>query len=190
MKMIVLPVAILATIILVFTLVPDSVGIMAFSGLLFLKGEVWRLLTFTFAHANAAHLVENIASLVVASLLAYEAGLGVNEYLTAIGIAIVMVAAIDLFFFPSLVVVGASAAVFAIYGAFAMKGSYFVNRSWMIPLLGVTALAKYGTALATGSVTEGLAFQTLLHFTGFAAGICAMFIATSVTRMTRQRMLS
>jgi len=185
-----LPTSILALMLAIFVLVPNAILFLAFKRDAFLAGELWRVLTFPFVHVNGAHLLENVAALLVASLLAYEVGLTLREYIVAFVLACLAVAMTDLTFFPALVLAGASTGIFAIYGAFAMRGSVFVHRGWLVAIIAVTVFTKYGIGMLTGTVTEAAWLETLMHFIGFCAGLAVIVTADIISRLTRQRVLA
>ncbi len=185
-----LPASLLALIIGVFVLVPNAMVWLAFKREAFLGGELWRLVTFPFVHVSASHLFENIVAFFVATLLAYEAELTVAQYALAVVFSTLVVAAIDVAWLPTLVLAGASSAIFAVYGAFAMKGSMFVQRRWLIVILGATIMTKYGVAAATGSIESGIMLQTLLHVAGFLSGLAVIFVCGNLARANKRRMLT
>lgn len=185
-----LPTSILATMLAVFILIPNAILFLAFKRDAFLAGELWRLITFPFVHVNGAHLLENVAALIVASLLAYEVGLTLKEYGIAFILACLTVAMADVAVFPALVLAGASTGIFAVYGAFAMRGSVFVHRGWLVGIMAVTVFTKYGISMLTGGPSDTVWFETLMHFFGFCAGLSIIIIVDVVSRLTRQRVLA
>jgi membrane associated rhomboid family serine protease len=190
-RFILLPSSILVAIIGVFLLVPNALALLAFRPESFIAGEFWRIVTYPFVHMDANHLFENIVALIVASLLAYEVEMTTAQYVVAFAASVFVVAIADLVYFPALLVIGASAAIFAVYGAFAMKGSVFITKGWLVPILAVTIWTKYGMNLLTStSVDQGLLAQTLLHFLGFATGVGAMIVCLEIARATRRRVLT
>lgn len=185
-----LPAGVLVVIVAVFLLIPNALVWLAFSGSAFLGGDWWRILTYPFVHATTAHLLENVLSLSVASLLAFEVEMTAVQYIAAFVASVALVAFADILFFPTLVILGVSAAVFAVYGAFAMKGSVFISKSWLVAILGATVWARYLTGQATGSAPHEIIAQTLLHFLGFAAGVAIMIVCLEVAKSTKRRVLT
>jgi rhomboid protease GluP len=182
------PSSLLLAIVAIFLLVPNAVALLSFSGSSFLSGEFWRLVTFPFVHLQAGHLAENIVALLVASLLAYEVGVTAWQYIVAFAAAALVVAVIDVVWFPFLVVVGASSGIFAVYGAFAARGSEFVSKLWLIPILATTVLVKWGLEVLAGGVEFATTIQTVLHMAGFITG-CAIILVTHHITTERRRVL-
>ena len=189
-KFILWPTSILVLIIGIFLLVPNAVALFAFRGDSFLAGEVWRIITFPFTHLDMNHLFENTIALVVASLLAYEVEMTPAQYMIAFGASLLTVAIADMIYFPALLIVGASSAIYAVYGAFAMKGSVFISRSWLVPILGATIWTKYLVGMFANQTVSNLMAQTLLHFLGFATGIAMMIVCLEVAKSTKQKVFS
>jgi membrane associated rhomboid family serine protease len=181
-----MPSGILLAIVAVFLLVPNGLAWLAFSGDKFFAGELWRLLTFPFVHTNVGHLAENIAALLVASLLAFEVGVTKMQYVVAFALATIVVATIDVIWFPLVILVGASSGIFAIYGAFATRGSEFVSKLWLIPILGTTVLVKWGLSLLQGGVDTATAVQTVMHLAGFLTGGAIIFMTHIMTAERRK----
>jgi membrane associated rhomboid family serine protease len=187
-EFVLIPVTIVAAVVSVFMLVPDATRLLGFTGADFLGGQVWRIFTFPFAHVNTSHLLDNVLALCIASLLAYEVGLSKWQYAVAMVGAVLSVALLDTFFFPTLVIVGLSSAIFAVYGAFAMHGSMFVSSTLLVPIVGATVLVKYGLAFVSGNADGVMMLQTGLHMAGFVAGIATMAVWAANAR--NRRMLS
>lgn len=183
-----MPSGLLLGIIAVFLLLPNALALLSFSSSRFLSGEIWRLATFPFVHVDLGHLAENAVALLVASMLAYEVGVTRWQYLVAFALACLLVAVIDVVWFPLVVIAGASAGIFAVYGAFATRGSEFVSKLWLVPVLGTTVLVKWGIAALSGSADAATAIQTLMHLAGFLTGVAIIGI-THVMTAHRRRVL-
>ena len=194
MRFIMLPAGLLAAIVAVFLLVPNAIIWFAFSGKSFLAGELWRIFTYPFVHYNVEHLIENALALVVVSLLAYEIEMTAWQYVLAFTASWLLVAAVDTVLFPAIVIVGASAAIYAVYGSFAMKGSSFIHRSWLVVIIGLTVCLRLLFNILTGSgandVPLDVALQTVLHLFGFAVGICMMVMCVEIGKATKQKVFT
>jgi len=183
-----MPSSLLLGIIAVFLLLPNALALLSFSSARFLSGEFWRLVTFPFVHVDLGHLGENAVALLVASMLAYEVGVTRWQYLVSFVLACLLVAVIDVVWFPLIIIAGASAGIFAVYGVFATRSSEFVSKLWLIPLLGTTVLVKWGIATLSGSVDATTVIQTLMHLVGFLTGVAIIGI-THVMTAHRRRVL-
>jgi membrane associated rhomboid family serine protease len=150
-----------------FFLVPNSLALFSFSGKFLFQGEVWRLLTFPFAHVNLNHLIENIVALGITSLLAFELGLRGTNFIYCFLLSSFIVALSDAFLFPSYVIAGASLGIYAVLGQISIQGSNFIPKFVLIPLLGLSAFIKN---LFSGFMPD-LLQQSLFHFSGFIIGI-------------------
>jgi len=156
---------------LVFFAFPDAVTVLAFSGETFFRGEIHRLFTFPFTHATHGHLIENLLALLATTFLAYEVGLRGGYFIFCFLGASFLIALSESPFFPTLLLAGASVGIVSILGFISIKGSNFIPKFLLIPILLLPLIIKYGlTVWQTGfSFVSGAEF--LFHFSGFIAGI-------------------
>jgi membrane associated rhomboid family serine protease len=155
-----------------FFFVPSSLSILSFSGKTFFGGEVWRLATYPFAHVNLMHLIENIIALLTTVSLAYEFGLRGKEFITVFLLSGIVIALAEAFLFPVIIIAGLSLGIYAVLGSLSIKGSNFIPKYILIPLLGISVFLKY---LFTGVSKESLQ-QSLFHFAGFVSGIAVFYL--------------
>ncbi|MEK6922985.1 MAG: rhomboid family intramembrane serine protease [Nanoarchaeota archaeon] len=161
---------------LVIFFIPYSLKMFAFSGTKFFSGEFWRLITFSFAHVNASHLFENVVVIVLVSILGYEFGLSGKLFLLFfLGVSF-LVAILDAIIFPLLVIAGASLGIYGVAGALSIKGSNFIPKRYLIPLLGVTVFFTYFFGSFTCAECSRDFVQALFHFSGFLTGIILVYI--------------
>ena len=156
-----------------FYAIPGVAEKLGFSGVKFLAGEVWRFVTFSFAHVSQTHLLENIISLLVAFFLATEIEVVSVHYIAAFFGAGLVVAILNVLAFPTLLMAGASVGIYATYGALSARGSPYVSRKVLVPILAVPVLAQFVLKALSGS---GILVQILLHSVGFAFGVVLLFI--------------
>lgn len=161
---------------LIYLLFPNSLEIFSFSGVKFISGEVWRIATFPFAHISLTHLIENIIAIAAVSFLAYEFGLKGKQFLLYFLAVSFIVALADAFLFPLLIIAGASLGVYGIIGALSIKGSNFIPKLYLIPLLGISIFFKYFLTLINCPDCPINLPQTLFHFSGFVVGIFLIYI--------------
>ncbi|MBI2549295.1 rhomboid family intramembrane serine protease [Candidatus Woesearchaeota archaeon] len=163
---------------LVYLLIPNSVNTLAFSGEAFLRGELYRLVTFPFSHENLFHLVENIVALSVIALLAYELHFHGFDFLLVFFGAGLLLAFADLLFFPAIILAGTSLGIYAVLGTLVLKGDKFLPKKLMIPLLIFSIFSKllYDLYTCQSCITQETVNQALFHFFGFGTGmiICVM----------------
>ena len=100
-----------------FFLIPDSLNIFSFSGETFFKGQLWRLITFPFAHIGLSHLIENFVALAITSLLAFELGLRGKEFIGIFLLSGILIALADSFLFPTILIAGLSMGIYAVLGS-------------------------------------------------------------------------
>ena len=162
----------------VFFLVPNSLEILSFSGNTFFKGEIWRLFTFPFTHINFSHLIENIIAISITSFLALEFNLRSRYFVYCFLLSNFIVALADAFLFPTIILAGASLGIYSILGALSIKGSNFIPKYILIPLLGTSAFIKYIFS-AFSKITIN---QALFHFSGFVIGIALFYLFTKIKR--------
>jgi len=159
----------------IFFLMPGALQLFSFSGETFFKGEVWRLITFSFTHVNLSHLIENIVALGIISLLAFEFGLKGKYFIYCFLLSSILVALADGFLFPALIIAGASLGIYSVLGSLSIKGSNFIPKPVLVPLFGLSALGVFHRDLV----------QSLLHFSGFISGICIFYLLIKIKKKPR-----
>jgi len=155
----------------VFFAFPEAVSTLAFSGETFFQGEIYRLFTFPFTHAGRGHLIENLIALAMTTFLAYEIGLRGGYFIFCFLGASFLIALSESPFFPTILIAGASVGIVSILGFISIKGSNFIPKFLLVPILLLPLIIKYGlTVWETGfSFVSGAEF--LFHLSGFGAGI-------------------
>ncbi len=172
MKQVFIISAMMAFISLAAFFIPNSLSLYAFSGRLFFQGEAWRIITFPFVHVNFEHLIENVLTLMLTSLLAFEFELKGTQFLAVFMISIAAIALADSFLMPSTLIAGLSLGVYSILGFLSMKGSNFIPWYVIVPLLGLSPFLRYIVApLDNAGIT-----QSLFHFSGFWMGIGVFYL--------------
>lgn len=81
------------------------------------NGEWWRLLTSTFLHGGLMHLIANMYGLLFVGIF-LEPLLGRTKYLTAYLLTGILASCASLWWYDATVSVGASGAIFGLYGLF------------------------------------------------------------------------
>lgn len=162
----------------IWYIVPDSIHLLSFSGILFLKGEVWRIITYIFTHTSKTHLFENIVALAAVSFLGYEFGLKEKEFLWYFFAASIIIALTSIAIVPTFIIAGASLGIYGVIGALSIKGSSFISKLTLIPIFAVSIFFKDIITVVTCPACEINAMQTAFHLSGFIAGIFLVTIPT------------
>jgi len=128
---------------------------------LILDGQYYRLITSMFVHASIAHLAGNMLFLLVFGLRAEEM-FSLPEYLAVYLLGGLAGNLASLFLLPFSVSVGASGAIFAMFGAVAVYARRSINQSIIGALI-------YGFFLLFISSGEGV--NVFAHLGGLVAGL-------------------
>ena len=155
--------------VLVF-MIPDSADKLALIPEKVKVGEIWRMLTYQFTHLNEVHLIENMVGVVLAALLALELSVSTKKfaltYFTGGSIAI-----LPLWFASPFIALGASAAIFAIFGFLSLAIKKINITPWWI----VVFFIIITSASMAFNVKQGLA-----HLSGFVYGIMFFMLLKSI----------
>ncbi len=175
-----IPAILIALVSSVIFLLSGSLELFSYSGVKFMGGEIWRLITFQFAHTSLSHLLENLIALLVVTLFAKEINLPIRYFLLLFFMVSMGIALFGSVIFPLLVMAGASLGIYGILGGISMQGSSIIPRKVLIVLLGLSVFAKYLFDLLTCSdcITNKLFLQTIFHFSGFLAGLFIIYPIT------------
>ncbi len=167
---------------IVFFGFPGKELILAFSTKTFFSGEIYRLFTFPFTHIGLPHIVENMLALFVLTILAFEVGLKGTQFVIAFIGASWLVAFGEAPFFPALLIAGASVGIMAISGFVGAKGSKFIPRILLLPILLSPLLLKDGLSiLQNGEYNLSSNSSLLFHLSGFIIG-AIFFLLLSLTK--------
>lgn len=150
------------------------------------NGQIWRLFTQIFLHGSIGHLFSNIIGLIAAGrLLDYVAG---KKTLLAVFVIGGLFASITSSIYnPAVVSVGASGAIFAVYGA--IFSSYFFNpkmREIKVP----KSIWMASAFQAVDSITYGLSHagvDNAAHIGGLIAGFALMSVVYRFTFETEDK---
>jgi len=169
--------------------IPGSLELLGFSGQYFLSGEIWRLFTFPFSHVSLGHLAENAMALLITSLLAYEFGLRGRYFVYCFTLSGIAIALLEAMLFPAILIAGASLGTYAVLGSLSIKGSNFIPKYILIPMLASTIFMMYAVNLFTcpECITAVSIYSSMFHLAGFIAGISIFYVA--VWMRPRKRVL-
>lgn len=185
MLLIIASLVIAALSLLIFFNFPEAVSVLAFSGETFFRGEIYRLFTFPFTHIGSAHLIENLIALLMATFLAYEVGLRGNSFVFCFLGSSFLLALAESPLFPTLLIAGASVGIISILGFASIKGSNFIPKFFLIPILLLPLIIKYGlTVWQTGfSFVSNAEFS--FHLSGFVVGIAFFYLFKTLKKEKR-----
>ena len=181
MKKIFIITSLLVLISFVLFFIPNILSVFSFSGESFFKGEIWRLVTFSFVHVSLSHLIENVIALLIVTLLAYELGLKGKQLLVCFFLSAAIIAFIEAFFFPTLVIAGLSLGIYAVLGSITIKGSKFISKFITIPIIGLSIFIKYFFSAFEDSYMK----QAYFHFAGFITGIAVFYLLMKLKKKRR-----
>ena len=139
------------------------------------EGEWWRLITSTFLHANLVHLGMNMLILWLVGA-ALESGIGRGRFLTIYVVSGLAGSAGALLFSPDGITVGASGAIFGLFGAALVaerQGTYLLGGS-------VMGLVILNFVLTFAFASQGISVGA--HLGGFVGGALAMLALTRLGR--------
>lgn len=141
---------------------------------LVIEGEWWRLLTSTFLHGGIMHILANMYGLVFVGLF-LEPVLGRTKYLIVYILTGILASISSIWWYKATVNVGASGAIFGLYGVFLsllmtnifpreMKGGFLLSTSVFIGfnlIMGLTG--GIDNAAHIGGLISGLIIGFLLY---------------------------
>lgn len=160
-----------------FFLIIDSLVFMSFSGQSFFSGQLWRLFTFPFTHISFSHLIENMAALGISILLMLEFELTSRMFIKIFLLSGILVALGTGLAVPLLPIAGASLGIYAVLGSLSIKGSNFIPKYILMPLLLFSIFAMQAVSMLSGQALTIQGMQSsLFHLMGFGAGIALFYI--------------
>lgn len=145
---------------------------------LVIEGQYWRLLTNTFLHGGIMHLFVNMYSLILVGLF-LEPILGKTRFLLVYLISGILASCASIYWYDATVSVGASGAIFGLYGAFLVLiiakvipkeiGNVFFSSIIIFIgynlLIGFTASSGIDNAAHIGGLLSGMLLSFILLFT-------------------------
>ena len=140
-----------------------------------LNGEVWRLFTAMFIHADIAHIVGNMLFLLIFGLRA-EKMFDLKEYFLVYLLSGLAGGFLTLFLGPNTVSVGASGAIFGVIGACTIYARRAIGQSIVTALL-------YSFFLLMINIS--LNVNVFAHLGGLIAGLLIGYVLAT-TRKPRQ----
>lgn len=137
------------------------------------NGEYWRLLTVALTHGGVMHLFFNMYALLVLGN-SVESALGRNKFLIIFLISQVGASLASIYFSSiNTVSVGASGAIFGLFGAMAVISKRFGLETKQIYVL-------VGINFAIGFILPGIDWHA--HLGGLISGVVATYLVLAPTR--------
>ncbi len=180
-KLVIILLTFLVTIVAIFVALPSAVNLLGFSGEQFFGGEVWRILTFPLTHATSAHLIENVVALFIVSLLMLEFKLSTKDTAYLFMGSSVLVAFVVGLILPSVIIVGASLGLYALYGGLTIRGKEYVPLYITWGLIGIVIFLNFVYCIKYGTGLE----QPIFHTIGFVAGVTFLGVKDKLKRKKR-----
>jgi len=125
------------------------------------QGEIWRLFTSMFVHADIAHIAGNMLFLFIFGLRGEEM-FSLPEYLSIYFLGGLTGNLISLVLLPGSISVGASGAIFAMFGA----AIIYARRSFRQSIIGALIYAFFLLVLSSGAGVNNFA-----HIGGLVTGL-------------------
>jgi rhomboid protease GluP len=139
------------------------------------NGEVWRLFTGMFVHANIAHIVGNMLFLFIYGLRA-EDMFDIKEYLLIYFVSGLAGGLLTLFLWPDSLSVGASGAIFGMIGASTVYLRRAIGQSIITALMFVFFLFAFNF---------GPNVNYLAHLGGLVAGLFIGYVLAATRKPRR-----
>jgi rhomboid protease GluP len=140
-----------------------------------MNGEVWRFFTAMFVHADITHIFGNMFFLLIFGLRA-EDMFDVEEYLLIYFLSGLAGGFLTFIFWPSALSVGASGAIFGLFGATVI----YVRRA-----IGQSIIAALIYAFFLFAINIGPQVNPFAHLGGLVAGLLIGYLLAA-TRKPRQ----
>ena len=157
-------------------LIPEALASMAFSGELFFGSqELWRLISFPFAHIGTMHLLQNVIAISIITYIGHEIDLRSDIYLGAFLIVSFVTALITGLLLPAMLIAGLSLGIYAIFGSVSVKAANFIPKKVLLPILAIAILLEPLLSLGDSGSMRSSAF----HLIGFFGGMGYTFTIRS-----------
>ena len=137
--------------------------------------EVWRFITYSFAHLSTKHLIENIIGLGLVAFIARELKTTFSDF-SATYLSSGFLSVIPIWLIMSFTALGASNAIFGGFGLITQNIKKFQIKSWyiIVLLIFIIFIGSIISYFSYGIKSEQFSFairQGLAHFSGLVFGI-------------------
>jgi len=145
-----------------FALIPEKIK----------EGELWRFLTYPFDHVDSSHLLKNLIGLAIITAGIIELKTKFSNF-SSIYLLAGFLAVLPLWFLIQFTALGASVAIYSIFGMIALEAKKYEIKEWHIVSLLIVVI--FVEALLSGTNTAML--SSLSHFSGLLFGVFAFIFA-------------
>lgn len=95
------------------------------------SGEIWRFITYQFSHLDLGHLIENLIGILLVGIIAAELKIEINDFSIIYFLAGTF-AIIPIWLLMKFTALGASAAIYAVFGIIAFQAKEFEIKTWHV----------------------------------------------------------
>jgi len=148
-----------------FALVPSGVQ----------QGEFWRFLTYPFDHLDSGHLIKNLIGLMIITAGIIELKTKFSDF-SSVYLVAGFIAVIPLWLIIQFTALGASVAIYSIFGFIALESKKYEIKEWHILSLIIASI--FLESIFAGTQTSWL--SSLSHFSGLLFGFFSFFFAKKV----------
>lgn len=167
--------AFLAVVYALFFIMPNSIQQFALTPLKVQEGEFWRFLTYPFAHLNMGHLLKNLIGMLIVTGGIIELKTKFSDF-SSIYLLAGFLAVLPLWFILQFTALGASVAIYSIFGVIALETKKYEIKEWHV--LALIAGIIFIEAFISGASTVFL--SSLSHFSGLVFGIFSFMFAKKI----------
>jgi len=146
------------------------------------SGELWHFLTYPFVHLDMSHLLKNLAGLALVTTGIVELKTKFSDF-SSIYLLAGFLAVLPLWFIFQFTALGASAAIYSIFGLIALESKKYEIRPWHILLLTVVLISA--EAFVSNASTSTM--SALSHFSGLIFGIFAFNFALKAHKVFEKK---
>ena len=153
--------------------------------------EIWRFVTYKFAHLNIMHLIENIIGLGLIAFIAIELKTAFSDF-SSTYLSSGFLSVLPIWFITSFTALGASNAIFGGFGLISQETKKYDIKGWIIILI-LTLLIfikSIANFFSYGIVSEEFIFafrQSIAHFSGLLFGIGFFFLLIKIKPILTKR---
>jgi len=139
------------------------------------QGEFWRFFTYPFVHVDFQHLLKNLIGLSIITIGIIELKTKFSDF-SSIYLLAGFLAVLPIWFIIQFTALGASVAIYSIFGLIALESKKYEINPWhMLVLLTAVIVAEASTSSVSTS-----ALSSLSHFSGLVFGVFSFFFAKRV----------
>ncbi len=155
---------------------------------LFLKGDIWRLITYPLVHLNKLHLLGNILAILISGKLYYELQYS-YKWLLFLFLLVTLLSPFPMMIITSMILLGASSTIYGIFsfGIFGEKKMFNKkNRNLLVSSLILYTITE---SLIYYIITKNINYflEGLFHLFGIIFGIIIAIISLSIKKSLDKR---